>query len=55
MGGGGGGVIQLSSDGDDGKIVLGLKFSIPGSNVFIFVLYNLIPSENLLNLLKDFF
>ena len=28
MGGGGGGVIQISSDRDDQRIFLGLKFSI---------------------------
>ena len=27
---GGGGVLGISSDGDDGRIFLGLKFSIPG-------------------------
>ena len=29
-GGGGWGVIRISSDGDDQRIFLGLKFSIPG-------------------------
>ena len=29
-GGGGGGVPGISSDGDDGRIFLSLKFSIPG-------------------------
>ena len=29
-GGGGGGVLRISSDGDDRRIFLGLKFSIPG-------------------------
>ena len=28
--GGGGGVLQISSDTDDRRIFLGLKFSIPG-------------------------
>ena len=28
--GGGGGVLGISSDGDDQRIFLGLKFSIPG-------------------------
>ena len=28
-GGGGGGVLRISSDGDDQRIFLGLKFSIP--------------------------
>ena len=28
--GGGGGVLGISSDGDDRRIFLGLKFSIPG-------------------------
>ena len=28
--GGGGGVLRISSDGVDGRIFLGLKFSIPG-------------------------
>ena len=28
--GGGGGVLRISSDGDDRRIFLGLKFSIPG-------------------------
>ena len=27
--GGGGGVLQISSDGDDQRIFLGMKFSIP--------------------------
>ena len=27
---GGGGVLRISSDGDDGRIFLGKKFSIPG-------------------------
>ena len=29
-GGGGGGVLRISSDGDDQRIFMGLKFSIPG-------------------------
>ena len=29
-GGGGGGVLEISSDGDDRSIFLGLKFLIPG-------------------------
>ena len=28
--GGGGGVLRISSDGDDRRIFLGLQFSIPG-------------------------